>query len=292
MNLIKVKINPKSSFITFPKGDTIFGHFAYHLFLQGIDILKDYLHEEPKVVFSDFLPDGYVYKPSLPIDSFGVEEENKKDFRKKNWIRLDALKNGIKVQNQDDFFPYEDLKFFTTEIKVRNSINRKTFTTDNSGLFAPYSLEEFTFLHQPVVYVLYKDIEESIILDTLNLIGKNGFGKKGSVGKGYFEAIKDESFNSFDEINSSSYYVTLSPTILGKDDKIERVYYDIFNRFGKHNYSRVPYKNPVVMANSGAVVKLNEKSLYIGNAVDNAIGAEKSFVQGYSIVIPFNDKGL
>ena len=291
MKLIKVKINPKSSFITLPKGDTIFGHFAYHLFLQGKNILKNYLSEEPKVIFSDILPEGYIYKPSLPIDNFGVDENQKKDFRKKNWIKLEALKDGIKVQNQNNFYPYEDLKFTKTEIRVRNTINRKTFTTDESGVFAPYALEEFSFLHQPVLYILYKDIEEDLILETLNTIGKNGFGKKGSIGKGYFEVVKDSNFNGFNKIDSN-YYITLSPTILQENDNIDNAYYDIFNRFGKQHYSKTPYKKPVTMADSGAVVKLNRKSLYIGNAANNAIGDDISFLQGYSIVVPFKCKGL
>jgi len=93
----------------------------------------------------------------------------------------------------------------------------------------------------------------------LNLIGKAGFGKKGSIGKGHFEAETDEKFEGFDEAESN-YYMTLSPTILHKAD-------------------------------SGAVVKLNKKLQYIGGAIDNGI-VKPSYVQGYSIVVPFDFKGM
>ena len=72
MKLIKFKIIPKSSFASFPKGDMIFGHFANHLFInEKNDILKNYKDDKiPKIIFSDFLPDNYFPKPSLPLDSF------------------------------------------------------------------------------------------------------------------------------------------------------------------------------------------------------------------------------
>ena len=284
MKLIKVKITPYSSFVTFPKGDTIFGHFAYHLFLKGEDKFKDYLGSEPKIIFSDILPDGYVYKPSLPLSAFGVDENEKKEFRKKAWIKIEDLQKGKLLEARE-------LSFYKTEVRVRNSLNRVTFSTEGDG-FDPFSLEEITFLYQPVVYVLFDEKEFSAedIENRLNSIGKSGFGKKGTIGKGHFKAKIDSSFNGFDK-RESSYYLTLSPTILHKSkDKIEKAYYDTFNRFGKHHSSSTPFKKPLLMANSGAVVKLNSKEQYIGGAVNNGI-KDKSYVQGFSIVVPFDFKG-
>jgi len=184
-----------------------------------------------------------------------------------------------------------ELSFYKTEVRVRNSLNRVTFSTEGDG-FDPFSLEEITFLYQPVVYVLFDEKEFSAedIENRLNRIGKSGFGKKGTIGKGHFKAEIDSSFNGFDKIESS-YYLTLSPTILHKSkDKIEKAYYDTFNRFGKHHSSSTPFKKPLLMADSGAVVKLNSKEQYIGGAVNNGI-KDKSYVQGFSIVVPFDFKG-
>ena len=295
MKLIKVKINPLSSFVTFPKGDTIFGHFAYHTFKEDKSVFENYVNEEPKIIFSDILPDGYVYKPTLPLKAFGVDESQKKEFKKKSWIGLSSLKDGIEIQDKNSFEPYINLDFYKTDIRTRNSLNRVTFTTGGEG-FDPFSLEEITFLHQPVIYVLFNDdfFSKEQILQRLNLIGKVGFGKKGSIGKGHFKAEIDESFEDFyNKAEKSDYYLTLSPTILHKSkDIIEKAYYNTFNRFGKYHSSSTPFKKPLLMADSGAVVKLKEKKEFIGGAIDNGIGGKQSLIQGYSIVVPFKFKGL
>lgn len=290
MNLIKIKITPHSSFITFPKGDIIFGHFAYHSFMQGEKIFENYINEKPKIIFSDILPDGYLYKPTLPLKAFDVDESKKKEFRKKSWIDIKDLEQG-------DIKKAKELSFYKSEVKIRNSLNRLTFNTDDSGEFAPFSLEEFTFSYQPVIYILFDEeyFSKEDIEERLNLIGKNGFGKKGSIGKGHFKAKIDDGFKDFTE-TKSDYYLTLSPTILHKSkDVIEKAYYNTFNRFGKSHSKQTPFKKPLLMADSGAVVKVHKgfKEKWIGGAIDNGINSP-SFVQGYSIVIPFefDEKGL
>ncbi len=286
MKLIKVKITPHSSFVTFPKGDTIFGHFAYHSFLKGEETFSNYVNEKPKIIFSDILPNGYMYKPTLPLKAFNVDESEKKEFRKKAWIDVKELQQGYLKKATE-------LSFYKTDIRTRNSLNRMTFGTGGEG-FDPFSLEEITFLHQPIIYVMFdeKFFDEDTIIERLNLIGKVGFGKKGSIGKGHFEAEIDKSFKGFDEVESN-YYMTLSPTILHKSkDVIEKAYYNTFNRFGKYHSSSTPFKKPLLMADSGAVVKLKEKREFIGGAIDNGIGGKQSLIQGYSIVVPFKFKGV
>lgn len=286
MKLIKVKITPHSSFVTFPKGDTIFGHFAYHTFEEDKSVFENYVEDEPKIIFSDILPADYLYKPTLPLSAFGVEESKKKEFRKKAWLKTKNLQDGA-------LHLARACSFYKTDIRTRNSLNRMTFGTGGEG-FDPFSLEEITFLHQPVIYVLYDEcfFDEDIIIERLNLIGKVGFGKKGSIGKGHFKAKLDKSFEDF-RCLKSDYYLTLSPTILHKSkDVIEKAYYNTFNRFGKYHSSSTPFKKPLLMADSGAVVKLKEAKDFIGGAVDNGIGGKQSLIQGYSIVVPFKFKGL
>ena len=285
MKLIKVKVTPHSSFVTFPKGDTIFGHFAYHSFLEEENIFSNYINEKPKIIFSDILPDGYLYKPTLPLKAFDVDESEKKEFRKKSWIAIDDLQSG-------ELLKAKELSFYKSEIKVRNSLNRVIFSTDDSAEFAPFSLEELTFTYQPVIYVMFDDevFNEEKIVQRLNLIGKVGFGKKGSIGKGHFSAKVDNDFKGFDTIKSE-FYLTLSPTILNKQPNIKKAYYNTFNRFGKSHGSQTAFKKPLLMADSGAVVKLEESKAFIGRGVENGI-AQQSLVQGYSIVVPFVFKGV
>jgi len=281
MKLLRYKITPKSSFISFPKADMIFGQFASMLFLQKDTTLEKYLEEEPKIIFSDFIPDKYTMKPSLPLSFFGVEDSDKKVFRKKQFISLEKLQDG-KLKE------CEIVEFTQIKTVIKNSINRKTFSTDDSGVFAPYGIEEINFLKEPNLYVLYDENSFSSKQITLLLknMGRVGFGKKNSIGKGQFTVALDKNFKGFNNFKTS-YYMTLSPSLLNnKKDNIEKAYYDTFNRFGKHSNSNIPFKKPLLMAQSGAVVKMNEKKQYIGKAINN--GYENiSFVQGYSIVVPF-----
>ena len=226
---------------------------------------------------------GSIVALILPLKDFGIDESEKKEFRKKSWIEISDFQNN-KLQNA------KELSFIKTEIKTRNSINRTSFTTDDSGMFAPYSIEEINFICQPVIYVMFdkKTFTKEQIVERLNVIGKVGFGKKGSIGKGHFKAEIDKHFDKFDEVESD-YYMTLSPTILHKSkDVIEKAYYNTFNRFGKHHSSSTPFKKPLLMADSGAVVKFKPKKKreWIGGGIENGISTQ-SIVQGYSIVVPF-----
>ena len=283
MKLIKFKITPKSSFISFPKGDMIFGFFASELFLDGDKRLENYLDEKPKIIFSDFLPNNYLPKPTLPLEFFGVDDSQKKEFRKKSWIEIDKLQRG----NISDV---EKIEFYKTQTVIRNSINRKTFSTDDSGVFAPFALEELRFLESVSLYVMFDEnsFNQKEIEDRLNRMGKIGFGKKNSIGKGQFEAKLVD--NDIDLDIKSNYYLTISPTILNNDN-IEKSYYDIFNRFGKFANTNNPFKKPVVLAQSGAVIKLKDNQKYIGKAINNGYN-RVSFIQGYSIAVPFDFKEL
>jgi CRISPR/Cas system CSM-associated protein Csm4 (group 5 of RAMP superfamily) len=290
MKLIKLKITPLSSFATFPKGDTLFGHFAYLSFFKNENIFEKYATEKkPKIIFSDILPDNHLYKPTLPLDAFGVDESKKKEFRKKSWISYENLNKGALKEAVE-------LTFMQKEFNVRNTLNRVSFTTDSSGMFAPYGLEESTFVYQPVIYVMFDDtFTDKEIEKRVNEIGKNAFGKKGSIGKGYFKAKIDKSFEGFQKIKTKNcYMMTLSPTLLHKSKELiadEEVYYNTFNRFGKYHSSSTPFKKPLLMADSGAVVKLKSYKQYIGGGIDNGIGRQ-SLVQGFSILVPFEFEGV
>lgn len=299
MKLLRLKVKVKSSFATFPKGNILFGHFANYLFLKGDKSLENYLKEEPKIIFSDFLPYDYVPRPALALDYFGVEPTNKKTFRKKNWLKLEKLAQGkIKESENKDEKACEEIAFFKEGLSTKNALNRKTFTTDDN--FPPYSLEEITFTYQACFYVLYDENtfkDEAELIRMINEVGKSGFGKKSSIGKGYFEVEKDEDFKKFEEVEAKDgkyYYLTISP-FLPKKDEIQNLSYETYNIFGKFSNSKNPFKKAVLMANSAAVVELDKKAEYIGRALNNSYSKEDkeaSFLQAYSILVPFKFDGF
>jgi len=284
MELLTLKVTPLSHFATLPKGDTIFGQIVAYLFLSGDKTFENYLEEEPKLVVSDMMPYGYVYRPNLPMDCFKTdknEEVDKKDLRKRDFITLENLQNG-------DLHLCEKVKFTDEFVTVKNSINRVSFTTYGTD-FAPYGVDEKCYFKELWMFVLVDSAIKDKILTTIKEIGKFGFGKDGNLGKGNFEVEIIE--NSLQNIDSS-FAMSISPTIL-KDENIANSWYEPFTRFGKfglNNAHTNAFKKPALMADSSAVVKLKSKSQYFGSSINNGFEKKPSFLQGYSIAIPFKLK--
>jgi len=94
--------------------------------------------------------------------------------------------------------------------------------------------------------------------------------------------------------HGDAYYYTLAPSVPEKG-KWKEHFALPFTRFGKHGAEMVlsgkPFKNPVVMADEGAVFIPKENHVpdkpYIGSAVTDLSLAEPGTVtQGYSIYLP------
>ncbi len=283
MELLTIKIKPLSPFATIPKGDTLFGQIVAYFFLNGDNTFENYLSEEPKLIVSDMMPLGYVYKPTLPLACFSHidEETDKKKLRKRKFISLENLQKGAlhlceKVEYTDDI------------VSMKNSINRTTFTTEGDN-FAPYGLQERVFTKELWVFMLVESEIKETVLSTLQDIGKYGFGKDGNVGKGNFEI---EEMNQTIVNTDSSYYMSLSPTIL-KNDNIIGSWYEPFTRFGKFGLTRAhnnAFKKPALMADSAAVVKLKAPKQFFGTSINNGSEKKVSFLQGYSVAIPIGIK--
>ena len=189
MEKVTLKITPLSAFATLPKGDTLFGQILAYLYLNKKDnknILEKFdnyfeKNYKPPLVISDMMPFGYVYKPTLPLNCFKKpdgQELDKKKERKKEFISIESLQNG-------DLHLCEKVKYFDEVVGVKNSINRATFTTDGE-FFAPYSLRERQYFRELWLFLLVdREIKDKII-ETIEEIGRFGFGKEGNIGKGNF----------------------------------------------------------------------------------------------------------
>ncbi len=281
MELLTLKVTPLSHFGTLPKGDTIFGQILAYLFLNKDTIFENYLNEEPKLIVSDMMPYGYVYRPNLPLNCFrenSKHEIDKKDIRKKEFISLENLQSG-------NLHLCEKVDFSDEFVNVKNSINRITFTTDGSD-FAPYGVDEKVFFKNLWIFLLVETSIKDKILSIMEQIGKYGFGKDGNLGKGNFDIeLITSPIKSFD----SEFVMSISPVIL-KDQNITHSWYEPFTRFGKYGLNNAhtnAFKKPVLMTNSAAVVKLKKYKNYFGSCLDNGIENKPSFLQGYSISVPF-----
>ena len=127
--------------------------------------------------------------------------------------------------------------------------------------------------------------------DAFSLVGKMGYGKKASIGKGRFEVGEFCEIESFFNENSNA-FMTLGPSSL---ENFSEIYYEPFTRFGKHGASLAsdkPFKSPVLLAQSGALIVPNDdektkiqKAAYIGKGIKGHSSHEESVQQGYAIVV-------
>jgi len=301
------------------------------LFGISIDKLLDDYDTNPFLIVSSAFPkigNAYALKrPDMPLDMlFECERydereiiSKRKKLKNKKWMYLDknttlkSLRSDKLYLNDSELLERlvtvsdkitqkhltkRDIKFIVTDFtQPHNSINRLTGTT-GEGQFAPYSVDQRVYIPEIELAIflgIREDIKIKSVVEALNRIGKFGFGKDASTGLGKFEVISYEEINlkliGSDQPNS---LYTLSPCVL-KIDPIKEIYFSPFIRFGRHGdilaKSGNPFKNPVIMADEGAVVVPADEKLfnknYIGMAIRGVSKIEpKAVVQGYSLYVP------
>jgi len=288
MKLYKTTLTPISNFATTVKGDTLFGQICWavrYTFGEArLESLLSNYETSPFLVVSDGFVAGFVPKPSLPSSLLGEDGDKKKENRKKIWLTLKEFQNGEFSQAKTDVEVSNEPKIVAT---VKNSLNYKTFTTDDGGTFAPYSENESAITPKDIYFLASDSFTLDELQKSLETVSKMGFGKNASIGKGFF------SFTDFEEIEltqTSKTLMTLSPAVL-EGQNIKKAYYEPFTRFGKHGAelaNKNPFKKPLLLANSGAIVVFDEvyTKPYIGKAIKGHSTHQNTVHQGYAIAIP------
>jgi len=292
-------------------------------------LLSDY-STSPFLIVSSAYPEAdnkvFFKRPDLPLESiFNFNEMDRttvigkrKERKKKIWMEVDINSKIASLKSQKYFNAEEILIAISNTLpeekkreiqkkaidtitkefaQPHNTINRLSGTT-GEGQFAPFSVEQLAYLPGVTLSIfiaLKEGISIDAIVEALRLIGQTGFGKDASTGLGRFEVKGYEEFDfkalGSDEPNAC---YTLSPCVPEKD-AFAKAYFTPFTRFGRHGdilaKTGKPFKNPVIMADEGAVFVVNNSSVfkkpYIGTAVINVSKAEPNAVsQGYSLYIP------
>lgn len=294
------------------------------------NLLSDY-ENNPFLIVSSVFPkigNGYALKrPEMPLDMlFEIERYDereiigkRKELKNKKWMyvekntQLKSLKSDKLYINDSKLL--EKLATVSDKITQKhlskkgiksivadytqphNTINRLTGTTGEDQ-FAPYSVDQKVYIPEielAIFLSIREDIKINSVVEAFNRIGKSGFGKDSSTGLGRFEVIAFEEIDlkSIGSDKPNALY-TLSPCVL-KSDSIKDMYFSPFVRFGRHGdilaKSVNPFKNPVIMADEGAVVIPSDEKVfdkpYIGSAIKGVSKAEPNAVsQGYSLYIP------
>ncbi|KAF0155751.1 MAG: CRISPR-associated protein [Syntrophaceae bacterium] len=178
-----------------------------------------------------------------------------------------------------------------------NTINRSTMTT-GLGIFAPYEQLGMCFIPNAelALFILIDEDATDIerVCTGIERIGKTGFGRDASTGGGRFTACGFKELALPAAKTPDACYV-LSPVVPEKG-AYAASYFTPFVRFGKHGDTLArsvnPFKNPVIMADEGAVFMPKEKNgfakPYMGRAITGVSKSdERTVVQGYAVYLPF-----
>lgn len=266
-------------------------------------------------------------RPDLPLEmlfsfnNLSKEQiiKQRKQYKSKNWfvISIDQEVRSIKEDtlylNDEEIFEYflQNLDFerkrHFQKIAVKslivdfeqmhNTINRLTGKT-GEGRFAPYEVEQKVFVPEIELAIfvgLREDLKIDMVIDAFDRIGKIGYGKDSSIGLGKYivKGFSEIDLNKFFVSNNANACYTLSPSV-PDNYNYKKIYFSPFVRFGRHGdilaKSSNPFKNPIIMADEGAVYLL-ENNLpnrpYIGKAITGVSKVLKEAVhQGYSLYIP------
>lgn len=262
------------------------------------------------------LPLSFLFPPS-PDDRKEVFKELKKN-KKKKWMKvnenlfltpdsvkyltdkdlIDASKKQVTAETKKTMRGQRHQKFYADFIQQHNTINRLTMTTGEE-MFAPFTETAFSYYPETelVVFVLLDDEATDIerVCAAMENIGKFGFGRDASTGCGRFDLAKHTEL-PLPATDSCNACYALAPTVPEKDI-FSNHYFTPFVRFGKHGdvlaTSKNPFKNPVIMADEGAVFIPKSKDAfqkpYIGRAVLNTSKIREHTVvhQGYAPYLPF-----
>lgn len=306
------------------------------LFGHSIDELRADYENNPFIIISSAYPGlgkGFALKrPDMPLENlFGFSKKDvidiikkHKDLKKKQWMYVSKHEPLTSLRLEGIYLNDKELwkrvisseapetmrqinkkgieSFVVSNSQPHNTINRLTGTT-GEGQFSPYSVDQLVYMPwaELVIFVgIREDIEIEQVEEALKRIGDTGFGKDASTGLGKFEVKRYEEIN-LSEIGSSkpNACYTLSPSIPNKEE-FEKIFFTPFTRFGRHGdilaRSKNPFKNPVIMADEGAVLIPRSNNIfnkpYIGKAVFNISKVEPNAVtQGYSLYIPVKVEG-
>lgn len=311
MVTLRASIELQTAFGTPLAGDTLFGQLCWaareQLGGEALGkLLQGYTEGQPWLVVSDGFPSGYLPKPGIPHSIATLDEDGKdqagqrKTEKSKRWLPLDKTGLPLKewmaqARTDKDAFGEKPLE----APQPHNTINRFTSTTGNDE-FAPYTQPQTFYLHNQKIdlYLMLDEarLTQDQLSQLLHAIGSHGYGRDASIGLGKFTLSEIQPI-TIPHHPQPTAYLTLAPCApQGQGMDGENSFWRVITRFGRHGnrhgISEKPFKNPVLLAATGAVfVPLDTYSerAFIGQGLggeDKLSKIEPATVQqGYAPVV-------
>lgn len=305
MNTLRLRLRPLSAFGSPLVGDMLFGHvcwavrerFGEHRLTA---LLDGYVDGKPFLALSDAFPAGLLPRPTVPDSAIGraADPKRRKELRAARWLPVDGASRPI-ADWLDVAVALDERVRPRVGIVTQNSIHRLTGTT-GTGMFAPRQVE-LTVSPDGAALEVYAAIDAerfgtSELQAVLEDIGAMGYGRDASTGAGKF-VIEDVSPWAWAD-GMSQAVMTLAacapdPAMLEPD----HCFFLPVTRFGRHGNlavrTRVPFKRPIVMMRTGALLKLREPAEVA--VFGRGLGGERMPIssvlpatvhQGYAPVVP------
>jgi CRISPR-associated protein Csm4 len=310
--IYKVVCSPHSHFEMIYKADTIFGGMCWVIrYIYGEQTLVDLLEkfkQSPPFLISSMMPMGYIYKPLLHPEKINevnnttqntkrqLKQKIEQEKRKKRitLIPLELFQKYQKkfkdIYNDPDFLKSSLINIGIGNDEItRNAIDRTLMHAREGALFT----ELYMYSEKPLVFyikVLDTSYSSEWFEKVVTLMGKNGFGKDCSVGKGVFkvsfENLKKEEENIFEF--TSNTFCTIS---VCAGSNCNPIMYTTFTRYGKLGgvYSQsgidgnlLYCKKPVVFYAEGSVFN---GSKIAGGMIGNVHTNPKIVQYGYAFPV-------
>ena len=326
MKTLAFAVTPQSPFGTPLAGDTLFGQLCWVLrYQQGEErleaLLEGYTRGQPFAVISDAFPTGYVLRPTVPFSLLATANavRDRKALKAKQWLPWEAIRQpsshwlarlaadpaGSEAEKPANAkSEREQRRFVRTQWQMHNQIDRRTGTTGaGEEGFAPFSSKQRWYAEDATldIHVCYdpERIEADVLVEALRTIGQTGYGADASIGLGRF-CLREHDRSPLKPAEPANAWLTLAPCVPQKQGFVpEGSWYQICTRFGRHGsigaLNPNPFKNPVLMARSGAVFApdafeprpfigcgLGQDNMRLSYAIPNAVH------QGYAPVIGVN----
>lgn len=309
---------PKTAFATPLQGDTLFGQCCWailHLYGEEklTNLLDGYTNNQPFMIIADALPKGFIARPTLPAEFLGFDTsdtQQRKAQKGQKWFPVSVLNQPLKQWADNALTETEMMTnlgltgryLISDEAQDHNSLNRLTGTTGSGDGFAPFQRQTYWY-HPNIQLSLIIELDETRLtvaelLSLLQWIGETGYGKEASCGLGKFEITLDDTVNPklVEGIKANAWLTLAACAPQGLNWQSKHCYYSIFTRFGRHGDRAVhqgnPFKNPILMAASFAVLTPNDVQINLGFTGQGLSGVSKTIKptvqQGYAPVFPIH----
>lgn len=265
MDLYKIKLRPKSSYITAWKANQLFGAICWAVrYTEGpaalSSFLQFYINGSPPVVLSNGFPGDYLPRPVLPppelkerlpkaeaIEAMAVQKHSKA-ISLLTLEEFNAILSGRRAELTEHIRQTE-----VQVVSYHNQIDRITGASAEEG--GLYTLAETYIPSHIAIYALIEDDYVEKFSRWVQVAGEIGIGKRRSIGKGAFTVEDIRPFNGFDFPENANAFIALADFVPKAGDPCRGFYRlsTIYGRLaGQFAVAHNPFKTPVISIAAGS----------------------------------------